>query len=220
MQKLPACERPDWQIPSAWRAEETKPHEYRVGLDSRVRHSGKSSFFLRSLVPQPNGTVFVTQIFDATRYRGKRVRLTGFIRTQKIAMQGTFGLAVLGDDGTVQGRQGVYASGTSPWRQHTIVLDVSRDAKSVHLYIQMSGPARCGQTTWGFGQSARRSRLPSELDRRISASQSQNERMKHGKQNRAIIHNIGKGCGGCGGIVGGTARGGAAGLDTGRQQTG
>jgi len=130
---------PSWQVPSGWQAQESNSHEYRVGLDHKIRHSGKSSLFLRSLAPDPAGSVLVTQVFDATRYRGKRVRFTGFVRTEKIAVVGILGITVLTAGDTAQATGTAYVSGTSPWRQRTMVLDVRPDAYSVHLYLEMKG---------------------------------------------------------------------------------
>src|SRR5436190_11484059 len=87
-----------WQVPSGWTARQTTPGEYRVGIDHRVVHQGKSSIFLRSLVAEPAGRVSIRQRFSADSYRGKRVRLRGYLRSEKIVSHAALLLRVTAGD--------------------------------------------------------------------------------------------------------------------------
>lgn len=128
-----------WHVPAGWSAQETESREYRVGLDRRLLHQGKPSLFIRSLVPEPEGTVDVLQTFRANRYRGKRVRLSGFLRTEKVATQASLFVRIGADDPVLRSYDRVGASGTGPWKLYELVADVPSGADSIQFGISMDG---------------------------------------------------------------------------------
>jgi hypothetical protein len=124
---------PSWEVPDGWTANETKPHEYRVGIDHQIVRVGKSSLFLRSLAPNPTGQIIVYQRFDAKLYRGKRLRLTAFLRSEAARQQATLGLNAFNQVTKVA------VSGTTSWKRHEMVADVPMSAEWVQFFVTLQG---------------------------------------------------------------------------------
>jgi hypothetical protein len=137
---------PAWQVPAGWTARETGSHEYRVGVDQRIVHGGKRSLFLTSLVAHPSGAIAVFQGFDAVRYRGQRVRLTAFLRSETVASRGHLGLSMSGNNLRVE------VSGTSSWKRYELVADVPRAARSIEILVVLEGTGTLWADDFTFEQ--------------------------------------------------------------------
>jgi hypothetical protein len=124
---------PAWHVPAGWAAREMREHEYRVGLDQRIVHGGKSSLFLRSLAAHPAGGVVLYQDFSGTRYEGRRVRLTGFLRSEAVAGKGTIGLRTNGQSMKAE------VTGTTPWKKYELVMDVPKESASMAIMLGLEG---------------------------------------------------------------------------------
>jgi integrase len=60
------------------------PDDYEAVLDTTERHSGTRCVRLSSKVNQPSNFGTLMQEFDAVDYRGKRVRLGGWVKTKDV----------------------------------------------------------------------------------------------------------------------------------------
>ena len=126
------------------------PHEYRVGTDHRVVHSGKASLFLRSLVGEPAGVAVVSQQFAATAYRGKRVRVSAFLRSERVARGAELWLSANGSAGDAGEKSAV--RGTTPWKRYELVMDVPADADWVAFWLTMRGTGTLWADDFRFEQ--------------------------------------------------------------------
>ena len=113
---------------------------YSLELDSEVAQSGRRSLRIRY---EQNGRFAVASLpFDAKTVLGKRIRLTGYLKSEEIA-QGHAGLWMRVDAGHRMAafdnmdRRGV--SGTSPWTQYTIEFDVPEDATRIFYGAVLTG---------------------------------------------------------------------------------
>jgi hypothetical protein len=117
--------------------------EYEMGLDRDVVHSGRASAYLKSIVQKPQEAALL-QMISAERYRGKRVRISIWVRTDHVETLAAVGARVESADG-----RGVYAygreelKGTNDWQRREVVLDV--DPAAARLVI--------GMGLWGTGQA-------------------------------------------------------------------
>ena len=85
----------------------------------------------------------VTQTFEATPYKDKRVRFAGVLRTEQVSEWAGLWMRV---DGHAQGEilaldnmRGRSPSGTTDWTRYEIVLDVGPKAKLVALGVLLEG---------------------------------------------------------------------------------
>lgn len=134
----------DEPVPDGWHA--IGAGTYSVGADVARRPGGTGwhSATLASTVELPLETGMVLQSIRADEYRGRRIRVTGYMRTDAVA--GTAGLFA-----RIDGKEVTLASdymlnralsGTQAWRLQAIVLDVPRDAVGITLGFYLTGPGR------------------------------------------------------------------------------
>ena len=109
---------------------------YQVRLDKRFVHSGNQSLLMRYAPPPPilNGGGVASASFPAGSAAGKRVRLSGYIKTRDVS-QGFAGLWL-----RIDGPAGVLAfdnmqdrgvTGTTDWERYEIELPVPSEATRV-----------------------------------------------------------------------------------------
>lgn len=113
---------------------------YSKGLDTEVAQSGKRSLRIRY---EESGRFAVASLpFDAKTVRGKRLRLTGYLKTEDVA-QGHAGLWMRVDIGSQMAafdnmdRRGV--SGDTPWTQYRVELDVPEEATRIFYGAVLTG---------------------------------------------------------------------------------
>ncbi|GAJ22896.1 unnamed protein product, partial [marine sediment metagenome] len=72
------------QVPDGWFSAGSYPQDYEMGLDHMVTHSGEVSAYLKSRVSEPRGFGTLMQMFKAEDYRSKRVRMSAYVKAEKI----------------------------------------------------------------------------------------------------------------------------------------
>src|SRR5215472_9815451 len=68
------------EIPSGWFVTGNAPWDYEVGLDEKVSYTGRSSAYIKGL-KSPKSAGNLMQGFRADLYRGKRVRLSAYVKS-------------------------------------------------------------------------------------------------------------------------------------------
>ena len=122
------------QTPAGWSANTSQPGEYRVGVDPNIRYQGKPSLFVRSLVPLPAGEMTIFQTFSALKCRGKRVRLSAWLRTDRGNLNPPLLLQV--DEWVASARP---SGMTGPWGRYELVEGVAAQAKDLGFGLRFSG---------------------------------------------------------------------------------
>ncbi|XXY53126.1 hypothetical protein WME91_18525 [Sorangium sp. So ce269] len=120
--------------PSGWSLAGDAPEAYVVGVDSKVKRSGKSAAFLRSVKDPGEKFGTLMQSISASDLRGKRVRLQAWVKTDDV--KGWAGLWM-----RVDGRHSATLAfdnmsnrpikETTDWTQYQVVLDVDKAAESI-----------------------------------------------------------------------------------------
>jgi hypothetical protein len=139
-----------WRVPRGWSALQTEPGQYRVRLDPQVLYQHKPTLSLNSLVAEPVGMVYVTQEFDAVRFRGARVRLTGFLRTARVATQASLGLVATGGEMDASHSSSITVSGTKSWQKHDVVMDIPDTAGIIRIVVALMGTGSAWAANLGF----------------------------------------------------------------------
>jgi RNA polymerase sigma factor (sigma-70 family) len=117
--------------------------DYLVGTDSDVRRTPTSdpAGYIKSLVPNPKqGTR--NYAADITSIRGKRVRLTAWVKTKNVDNWCGIEMCVYGMGQRVLAQCDMGAnpiSGTIDWKQYALVADVPEDAATVMFMAQVRG---------------------------------------------------------------------------------
>jgi hypothetical protein len=126
--------------PKGWLIAGSAPGNYDIGVTAGSRHPGDKNAFIRA---RTNSSGFGTlmQTISANAYHGKRVRLSGFLRTQDagkaqlwMRVDG-FARRIIGFD-NMDDRA---LRGDNDWQRYAIVLDVPNDAADIAFGFLLSG---------------------------------------------------------------------------------
>jgi hypothetical protein len=135
--------------PAGWILAGEPRDDYDVGVEKGALPSGKSSAFIRNRVPAPAGFGTLMQTFAATRYRGKRLRLSALVRSANVGAWAGLWMRIDCPDQEVcafDNMQNRPIKGTSAWKRYQVVLDVSQQAEAIAFGVLQSG---AGQTWIG-----------------------------------------------------------------------
>lgn len=132
------------QVPAGWRAVTDGSGDYTVSSDGSRRDGGQgfAGATIKANVAEPSGSAMLAQSIRADAYRGKRIRLSGYLKTIGVD-EGTAALFMRVDgDGVVQTSdymQDRPMMFTTDWRKEDIVLDVPRDAIGITYGFVLGG---------------------------------------------------------------------------------
>lgn len=131
------------QLLKGWSLSGSHPFNYQMGIDRETVHKGKASGFLKAITVQSHGE-FATmmQQFKAEKYLGKRIKLSGFIKTKDIDGFCGFWMRVddsLGDVLQFDNMSDRPIVGNNEWNHHHIVLDVPEKSTVIAFGVLLSG---------------------------------------------------------------------------------
>lgn len=130
-----------------WFKAGSKPGFYVIGKDSSVDYKGKAPLYIKSTENVTEGFGTIMNGMEAKDYIGKRLRLTGYIKTNKI--DGKAGMWMRIDskeEGKMLGFDNMWdrpIEGTTDWTKYEIVLDVPKKSKFIAygVLINQNGQA-------------------------------------------------------------------------------
>jgi RNA polymerase sigma factor (sigma-70 family) len=138
--------------PKGWWGGAQKAGEYEVGTDREVFHGGKASACveMKDVADEDFGTL--AQSFKADGYRGKRVRLSAWLKTKEVAGGAGLWMRVDSADKTVSfdNMQNRRVKGTSDWAKYEIVLDVPEASKEITFGLLLAGKGRAWVDDFAF----------------------------------------------------------------------
>lgn len=138
-----------------WILSGTDKNLYKAELDDKVFHSGEKSAVLYSIGESDNQH-FATlmQEFQSTVYNGKRIRLSCYIKTERVTKCGVWLRIdnVYGDPIQFDNMDQRPITGTKDWNHYSIVLDVPKDSKSVHFGVLLIGEGKVWMDGFRFDE--------------------------------------------------------------------
>lgn len=135
-------------LPEGWIRLGSAPSDYEMGLDTTTQRTGRASAFLRAIENQKNPDGFGTlmQTSDPGAFRGKRIRLSAWVKSEKIEGGSWAGLWLRIDGERPQkdflgfdNMQDRPIKGTTDWTRVAIVLDVPQEAKAIAFGLLLHG---------------------------------------------------------------------------------
>ena len=118
-----------------WALFGSHPEDYETALDKTIVHGGKASCVLKSKSDKPKGFAALGQVLKPDAYRGKRVRLSGYVRADKVAGWAGLWMRIDGPKGShglaFDNMQRRPIKGSSGWTRYEIVLDVPQEASAI-----------------------------------------------------------------------------------------
>jgi hypothetical protein len=133
-------------LPSGWkRTPGGKADDYLIYVDSEIKHGGQASASIKfNCGDDQYPWASLGQSIAADEYRGKRVRLSGWLKTVDAGEAGLW-MRVDGEQRMLafDNMSDRVVSGTTDWKMYSVVLDVPDDAKNIFLGVLLTGK---GQT--------------------------------------------------------------------------
>lgn len=130
--------------PKGWFLSSNDSGSYRVGIDREISFNGSSSGFIESIkTPKYPGTLM--QKVRAHDFRGKRIRLSGYIKTDEVKDWAALWFRVDGIENYAVSFDNMHdrpIKGTSDWKKYEIVLDVPRKIRKIAYGIFLSGEGK------------------------------------------------------------------------------
>ncbi|MEW5552849.1 AraC family transcriptional regulator [Peribacillus frigoritolerans] len=131
------------QLLKAWNLSGSHPFNYQMGIDRETFHKGQASGFLKSVTAESKEE-FATmmQQFKAENYLGKRMKLSGFLKS--IGVDGFCGLWMRVDN-ALQDVLQFDNMGDRPivndteWNHYYIILDVPENSAIISFGVLLSG---------------------------------------------------------------------------------
>ncbi len=127
-------------LPKGWFRAGSTPASYDMGTQAGDRHPGDRNAYSRSL-PKETGFGTLMQTIDASAYHGKRLRLSGYLRSRD-ATSAAMWMRIDGASQRVAGFDNMSdrpLQGTTDWKRCDIVLDVPESAKLIAFGFLLEG---------------------------------------------------------------------------------
>lgn len=141
--------------PDGWTKAGTEPESYDTGVTTEVSKSGNASAFLKSKAEADEIKGFVTlmQSVSAAKYLGKKIRLSGYIKSENVNVWAALWMRVdaannksaLAFDN--MGDRPI--TGSTDWTHYEIVLEVAKEAGNISFGFLLAGKG----TLWADGLS-------------------------------------------------------------------
>ena len=119
--------------------------EYELGGNPEATHGSPDGGYIRSITPAPGAMGYLRTQVPPGPYLGRRVHLSGFVKTENVEGWAAFSIRVEGPNGvwlatdTMEGRQIV---GTTDWRKYDLVVDVPASSTNIRLRMGLFGAGK------------------------------------------------------------------------------
>jgi len=132
-----------FDTPTGWFNAGSKPKSYEMGIDKGAGQDGKNTATIKSIDKKIDGFGTLMQKSKPDKYIGKRVRMTGFVKSENVATWAGLWLRV-DHSGSQQplsfdnmGDRPI--KGTTGWTKYEIVLDVPSNASLIAYGALLDG---------------------------------------------------------------------------------
>ena len=133
-----------FDLPKEWVAAGDKPGSYEMGVDKGAGQNGQNAATIQSKEIKIKGFGTLMQKSSPEKYRGKRVRMTGYIKSENVKEWAGLWFRVDGDGDVLafDNMQKRAVKGTSEWKKYEIVLDVSDKATQIAYGALLAGTGK------------------------------------------------------------------------------
>jgi hypothetical protein len=127
--------------PAGWFLAGSDPSAYEIERDAGALRDGKSSGRLAS-IRESKGFGTMMQSFDSADYKGKRLRLSAWVKAKDVKRWAGVWMRVDGESGgslAFDNMQSRPIVGTKDWTRYEVVLDVAPNSKAIAFGILLDG---------------------------------------------------------------------------------
>lgn len=130
------------ELPKGWTASGFSPGDYRMGVDREMMYRGTASGTMCSIAQKPRGFATLMQMCSAGPFRGGRLRLAAYVKTEKVTGAAQLWLRADGSRDEVLALVNMNdrpIRGTHDWNESTVALDVPSNAKRIAFGVLLNG---------------------------------------------------------------------------------
>jgi hypothetical protein len=133
-------------LPKDWFKAGNSPKNYKIGLDNSIFQNGEKSAFIESTESEINGFGTLMQTCSAKEYLGKKVKLSGFIKTENISKWVGMWLRIdpIKSPSTeyFDNMRDNQIKGTTNWTKYEIILDIPTNSNSMNFGVLINGTGK------------------------------------------------------------------------------
>ena len=134
-----------FDVPKNWFAAGNEPDSYRMGTDPTVTMNGRHAATIQSIEPEIDGFGTLMQQCLPSEYAGKRVRMSGYMKSQDVVGWAGFWFRVDGQGArslAFDNMHGRAVRGPTGWKKYEIVLDVPQQATNLAYGALLDGTGK------------------------------------------------------------------------------
>jgi hypothetical protein len=127
----------------SWYKDGNRPASYEIGVDEKVLFHDEPTNYLKYTSGEADGFGTIMKDIKPGEFLGKRIKLTGFIKSENIENSAGMWMRV---DGNITGQtlgfdnmQNRPIRGTNDWTRYEIVLDVPQNAARIFYGVLIAG---------------------------------------------------------------------------------
>jgi hypothetical protein len=138
-------------VPKGWLKAGSDPKNYEMSVDTAVKHGGKAGANIKFTGDKATGFGTLMQMFKADDYRGKRVRMSGWMKTEN-ADKAQLWMRLDGERRTLgfDNMEARAAKGTTDWKKYEITLDVPEDTMNIGFGAFVAGKGQAWMDDFQF----------------------------------------------------------------------
>ena len=130
------------KIPNGWFPAGSNPSEYEMGIDNSTFQNGEACAFIKSKSPKENQFGTLMQTISAEYYLGKRLMLSGYIKSEDVEGWSGMWMRIDGESNQQVGFDNMFdraIKGTTDWKKYQIVLDIPSNSKTINYGVLLNG---------------------------------------------------------------------------------
>jgi hypothetical protein len=132
-------------IPERWASQQSVPNEYEIRLDRGIFHSGKASLLVKSKLDSPKGFAQLSQRLVANYYRGKRLHMSAYLKTEMTRGSARLWWQMIDQEGGVLASEDMSekpVTGTTGWTKYEFIFDVPHQARDIAFGLIITGKGK------------------------------------------------------------------------------
>ncbi len=127
----------------------TDEGNFAIGIDKQEKRSGASSAYIESLTGKRKDFGNLMQSFVATKYLGKRLRMTAWVKSKLTDGTAQLWVRVDGNWDSEKGKRGCFDNmddrpirGQTDWTQYSLVVDVPKTSSKIWIGLMLVGAGK------------------------------------------------------------------------------
>lgn len=132
-----------FDTPTGWKKAGTSPDNYEMVIVRKGGQDGKNAATIESISPTANDFGTLMQSFNSGKYKGKQIKMTGYLKSADVSGWAGFWLRVDGQvEGDILSFDNMYDRpiiGTTEWKKFEILLPVPNDASRIAFGALIAG---------------------------------------------------------------------------------